>query len=61
MRFNLESLITDLGGPSRVAQKLGIARSTPYRWIEQGKFSTAWLERIKAAFPHIDVDSYFRP
>lgn len=58
-KFDVKRLIDDLGGPREVAEMTGKSRTAPYRWIEQGFINTKVLEDIKAAQPHINIDSYF--
>jgi hypothetical protein len=57
--FDIRRLINDLGGPAGVAAKLGIARTTPYRWLRSGHLSSRVIARLKEIAPNLSIDSYF--
>ena len=57
-KLNIKRLVTDLGGVKITSLKLGLSRTTPYRWIEQGHMSTRILEEIKTMNPEIDINKY---
>lgn len=58
MSFDIEKLVADCGGASALAQQLGVSRTTPYRWINQGMISSRMLARIKQCQPTITIDDY---
>ena len=58
MGFNIAKLIEDCGGASALAASLGVARTTPYRWLQQGMISSRMLVRIKESQPTINIDDY---
>jgi len=58
MNFNIAKLIEDCGGASKLAASLGVARTTPYRWLQQGMISSRMLVRIKQSQPTINIDNY---
>lgn len=60
-RLNVERLIRDLGGITRVAVIAGTHRSTPHRWLRVRSIKSAELEKIKAALPDLSIDDYFEP
>lgn len=62
--LNIERLLRDIGfnkpgGPQRVAAVLGVWRTVPYRWVANGYVSSRVLEKIKAAFPKVNLNKYF--
>jgi len=59
MRLNIKQLVRDLGGAAAVAQAIGVARTTPYRWIAHDYVSSRSLGAIKAAYPSVSIDAYF--
>jgi len=58
MLFDITRLIEDCGGASALAKKLGVARTTPYRWAQQGMVSSRMLVRIKEIEPNVNIDDY---
>ncbi len=58
MKFDIRRLVSDLGGASRVAQKLGITRTIPYQWMDRDYISSTYLAKIKEAHPALDLDEY---
>ena len=58
MKFNVKQLIEDCGGVTRLAQTIGVSRTTPYRWMQQDMITTTKLSEIKKHFA-LDVDMYF--
>jgi hypothetical protein len=58
MKFDIRKLVSDLGGASRVAQKLGITRTIPYQWMDRDYISSTYLAKIKEAHPALDLDKY---
>lgn len=58
-RFQVSKMVEDLGGAAAIAKATGMSRTTPYGWIERNYVSSRALEKIKAAFPEIDIDTYF--
>ncbi len=58
MKFDIRRLVSDLGGASRVAQKLGITRTIPYQWMDRDYVSSTYLAKIKEAHPALDLDNY---
>lgn len=60
MSFDIERLVADCGGASALATRLGVSRTTPYRWINQGMISSRMLARIKQCQPNITIDDYIR-
>jgi hypothetical protein len=61
MQLNVQKLIDDLGGPTRVAAITGVVRTAPYGWVKRRYVGSPYLEKIKAARPDLDLDSYFEP
>lgn len=59
IKFNIEKLINDLGGVTKVASAINKNRTAPYRWLKTGCVSTSTLCHIMAAFPNIDINIYF--
>lgn len=59
MKFDIQTLIDDLGGASSVAKKLNIGRTVPYGWTRRNFISSAYLSKIKEVAPHLDLNSYF--
>lgn len=59
MTFDIESLINDLGGAREVSRRLNTGRSVPYGWARRGSVSSAYLSKIKEAFPWVSFDQYF--
>ena len=58
MLFDITRLIEDCGGASALAKKLSVARTTPYRWAQQGMVSSRMLVRIKEIEPKVNIDDY---
>jgi len=58
-KMNVERLVYDLGGPSAVAKIVGTARTAPYGWIRRGYIGSPALEKIKTAYPQLDLNYYF--
>ena len=58
MKFDIRRLVSDLGGASSVAQKLGITRTIPYQWMDRDYISSTYLAKIKEAHPALDLDEY---
>jgi|GEM_PF-1890590 len=58
-RFDVAKLVADLGGPAYLARVIGVSRTTPYRWINRSYLSSPVMERIKDAFPTLNLDPYF--
>ncbi len=59
MQLNVHRLIQDCGGPHVLAQKVGVSRTVPYRWVKTRYVSSRVLEKIKAAYPKLKLDRYF--
>lgn len=62
--FNIERLLKDIGfekpgGPQKVADRIGVWRTQPYRWVASGYVSSRVLEQIKAAYPKLNINRYF--
>ena len=60
MTFNIEQLIEDCGGAAALARDIGVSRTTPYRWIQQGMISSRMLVAIKKGRPDITIDDYIQ-
>lgn len=58
-KLNISNLISDLGGAAKVAEMAGVVRTAPYGWVRREYVSSVVLEKIKAANPDIDLDTYF--
>ncbi|MFW6331602.1 MAG: carph-isopro domain-containing protein [Gemmatimonadota bacterium] len=59
MKFDLDSLIADLGGARAVAERIGVGRTVPYGWKRRGTISSTSLSKIKRSWPDLDLDRYF--
>lgn len=59
VRMNIERMVNDLGGVAELTNKIGVVRTAPYRWIKSGYISNRVLEKIKTAYPLIDLNQYF--
>ena len=59
IKFNVRNFIKDLGGAKLVAKQVGVVRTAPYGWINQGFVSTRYIEKIIAKNPGISIDQYF--
>jgi hypothetical protein len=58
-RLNIAALVSDLGGAAKTAEIAGVVRTAPYGWIRRHYISSEVLERIVAAKPDLDLNSYF--
>ena len=61
MHFEIEQLISDLGGAPTVAKRLKICRTIPYGWIRRDFISSTYLSQIKMVWPRLNLNSYFKP
>lgn len=59
LKFDVARLVADLGGAASIAEIAGVARTTPYRWIESGYLNSRVLERVKERLPALDLNAYF--
>ena len=59
MHFDIQQLLSDLGGAGRVAQQLGVGRNVPYGWVRRQFVSSVYLSKIKEVWPETDLDQYF--
>lgn len=57
LKFNIEKLFADLGGPTQVARILGTSRTTPYRIMRSGSIQTAHLTKLKE-HKDFNIDDY---
>lgn len=57
--MRIKEMVDDCGGASALAKNIGVSRTTPYRWINQGALSSRALNKIKAAYPTLDMNKYF--
>ena len=57
--LNIERLINDLGGASKVARQAGVIRTAPYGWIARGYVSSRNLEKLISKNPKLFIDDYF--
>lgn len=57
-KLNIARLVSDVGGPTKITEKTGICRTTPYRWIASNFISNRHLEALVTAFD-ISLDHYF--
>lgn len=57
-KINIARLVRDLGGPTEIAKKTSICRTTPYRWITSDYISSNHLGALVTAFD-ISLDQYF--
>ena len=58
LRFDIERLVNDLGGPAAVAAEIGYSRTAPYGWIKRDYVSSRVLCLIKDKF-EVALDTYF--
>lgn len=58
-KLNITALIDDLGGVANAAKIAGVVRTAPYGWMRRQYLSSVVLEKIKAAYPDLDLDKYF--
>jgi hypothetical protein len=57
-KLNIARLVGDVGGPTKITEKTGICRTTPYRWMTSNFISNRHLEALVTAFD-ISLDHYF--
>ena len=60
LRLDVAGLVADQGGARRVAQIVGVSRSTPYRWIREGSIGFRLVEALLANDPRLDLREYLR-
>ena len=58
MTFNIQRLIDDCGGPAKLAEAIGVSRTSPYRWLKQDMLSSRVLVKIKGQYPELKIDDY---
>lgn len=46
--------------PSAAAKRLGIARSTIYKWIAEGRIGSVWLPGGTVRIPRSDLEAFER-
>ena len=56
MQFDIQQMLTDLGGASNVARRIGVGRSVPYGWVRRNFVSSVYLSKIKEEWPALDLD-----
>jgi hypothetical protein len=60
MLFDIERLVSDLGGAGEVSKRLNTGRTVPYGWIRRGSMSSNYMSQIKEAYPSVRFDQYFK-
>jgi len=59
VRLNIQRIIDDFGGASKVANLVGTVRTAPYGWVKRQYVSSRVLEQLKSINPALKIDKYF--
>lgn len=60
MKFDIQTMLADLGGAAHVAKLIGVGRTVPYGWVRREFVSSVYLSKIKEVWPTLDLDQYFK-
>lgn len=58
--FDIKQLVTDLGGPTKVANIVGKVRTAIYGWYSRGNMGVDDLATLKGQFPDVDLNRYVK-
>jgi len=58
MNFDVQRLVSDLGGATKVSSQLNITRTIPYGWIRRRYISSTYLARLKEVNKSLDLNQY---